>query len=214
MTDEQESRVLRLLREARGGDDAARDELFSQCRNYVNLVARSQVETWMRTKVDASDLVQQTLLEAHRGFEAFRGETEAEWLAWLRRILTHNTHDFIRQYRQTDKRRIQKEVAIRHVGADGDSFSFEPAGDDPTPSEILSGKEREIELANALAELSEDHQEVIRLRNLQRLAFEEIAIRMNRSRPAVQMLWTRALQSLQKELQRRHAEQGGQSQSE
>lgn len=205
MENAQESVVIRLLRDARDGDTGARDELFTKCRNYVDLIARAQVESWMRTKVDASDLVQQTLLEAHRGFDDFRGQTEAEWLAWLRQILNHNTHDFIRRYKKTDKRKIQKEVNLRAVGSDGESFFFEPAGSDPTPSQILSEREREIELADAIAELSDDHQEVILLRNLQRLPFDEIALRMNRSRPAVQMLWTRAIRSLQQVLETRQS---------
>lgn len=197
----QESLVIRLLRSARQGNAAARDQLFAKCRNYVDLMARTQIEGWMRAKVDASDLVQQTLLEAHRGFDAFRGETEAEWLAWLRTILSHNTHDFIRRYKRTDKRNVQQEVRLGLTGADGESFSFDPQGDTPTPSQILSEKERELALADAIAQLSTDHQEVILLRNLQRLPFDEIAERMGRTRPAVQMLWTRAIRKLQQVLQ-------------
>ena len=52
-------------------------------------------------------------------------------------------------------------------------------------------------IADALARLSEDHKEVIVLRNLQRLPFDEVARRMDRSRPAVQMLWMRAIHKLQ-----------------
>ena len=208
MPSSDESIVIELLSRARDGDQAARDELFTKCRNYVGLVARSQVESWMRAKVDASDLVQQTLLEAHRGFADFRGETEAEWLAWLRQILSHNTHDFIRRFKQTDKRRIQREVQLRAATADGESFFHEPPGGDPTPSQIIAEKEREIELADAIAELSEDHQEVIMLRNLQRLPFDEVAARMERSRPAAQMLWMRAIRSLQQVLQRRREGRG------
>ena len=78
--------------------------LFEACRNYVGLLARTQVESWLRAKVDASDLVQQTLLEAYRDFGRFQGTTEAEWLAWLRRMLAHNAADFVRQYRGTKKR--------------------------------------------------------------------------------------------------------------
>lgn len=199
------SLLQRLLEQARGGDAAAREELFARCRQYVQLLARAQVETWMRGKVDASDLVQQTLLEAHRGFQNFRGGTEAEWLAWLRQILTHNAQDFIRRYRQTDKRDVGRELPLE-APADGLSGGFllePPDGLQETPSQVLCHKEREIELANAIAQLSPDHQEVIFLRNLQRLPFEEVAQRMNRSRPAVQMLWLRAIRRLEELLRER-----------
>jgi RNA polymerase sigma-70 factor (ECF subfamily) len=200
MAQHDESIVVTLLSRAREGDEAARDELFAKCRNYVALIARTQLESWMRTKVDASDLVQQTLLEAHRGFNNFRGETEAEWLAWLRTILGHNTHDFIRRYK-TDKRRVHKEVRLQMPAGDQSaSFLHDPAAAEPTPSQIVVQHEREIELADALAHLAEDYQEVIMLRNLQRLPFEEVAHRMNRSRPAVQMLWMRAIRKLQQQM--------------
>jgi RNA polymerase sigma-70 factor, ECF subfamily len=204
MSSPQESVVIRLLAQARGGDTAARDELFARCRSYVNLVARAQVESWMRTRTDASDLVQQTLLEAHCGFDEFRGQTEAEWLAWLKKILSHNVHDFVRT-QKADKRDVRKEARLQTTGADGESFQFEPSGDEPTPSAILVGLEEQLELADAIAQLPEDYQQIILLRNLQRLPFDEIALRMDRSRPAAQMLWTRAIKKLEEVLQYRRS---------
>ena len=62
--------------------------------------------------------------------------------------------------------------------------------------------EREFQVADALTRLPEDYQEVIVLRNLERLPFEEVAQRMGRSRPATQMLWMRAVRKLQEELGR------------
>jgi RNA polymerase sigma-70 factor (ECF subfamily) len=200
-----ESLLVRLLRRARAGDAAARDELFAKCRNYVGLVARAQVESWMQAKVDASDLVQQTLLEAHRGFARFEGNTEGEWLAWLKQILAHNAQDFVRRYR-TDKRHAGREVTLQ-APPDGTSGSFfrDPPDAGESPSQMLVQQEREIELADAIAQLSPDHQEVIMLRNLQRLPFDEVARRMGRTRPAVQMLWMRALRKLE-ELMRESTE--------
>src|SRR5690348_287706 len=96
--------VSDLLARARRNGEADLDRLFASCRNYLGIVARAQVESWLRAKVDASDLIQQTLLEAYRDFVHFRGSTEAEWLAWLRRILAHNAANFVRQYRGTEKR--------------------------------------------------------------------------------------------------------------
>ncbi len=195
------SQLVELLNLARDGDEAAREELFEKCRTYIGIVARAQVETWLQAKVDASDLVQQTLLEAHRGFHSFRGQTQGEWLAWLRMILNHNAADYVRQYRGTQKRQARKERPI-WVQTDGqsDTFCREPSDSGESPSELVMRREREIQVAEAIAELDPDHQEVIMLRNLQRLQFNEVAQRMGRSRPAVQMLWMRALRKLQQRL--------------
>ena len=198
-----ETPVAELLERARRGDADAREVLFQRCRNYVGVVARAQVESWLQAKVDASDLVQQTLLDAHRGLGEFRGETEGEWLAWLRQILTHNAADFVRRYGTAEKRRAGREIPI-HAGATDDSIPGTLQLSDPgeSPSAAVMRHERELMVAEALSRLSADHQEVIRLRNLQRLPFEEIAQQMGRSGPATQMLWMRAMKCLQAALPR------------
>lgn len=196
-----ESPVANLLARARAGDVQALDRLFEMCRNYVGIMARAHVENWLRAKVDASDLVQQTLLEAYRDFGRFHGASEGEWLGWLRRILAHNAADFVRQYYQTDKRQARREIPL---GGPFDSGALpglaELSDGGESPSECLLRKERELQLADALARLSPDHRDVILLRNLQRLPFEEVAERMGRSRPATQMLWMRAMRKLQEAL--------------
>src|SRR4051812_38897098 len=193
--------VSGLLVRARAGDGAARDQLFARCRDFLGLAARARVEAKLRAKVDASDLVQQTLLEAHRGFGRFQGGTEAEWLAWLRRILDHNAADFVRRYRGTGKRQVGREVPLAAPGDSSAPFgAAEPATDGESPSGAAVRHEDELMLAEALTRLSADHREVIVLRNLQRLSFDEVARRMNRSRPAAQMLWMRALAKLQEQL--------------
>ncbi len=193
--------LVGLLTRAREGDAAARDAIFDKCRNYVRVIANTQVEGWMRAKVDASDLVQQTLLEAHRGFDNFRGNTEAEWLGWLKTILSHNTQDFIRRYKGTAKRQANREVRL-HQGSPNmsNSFQIDPSAHIETPSQLMMQREREVLVADAISKLPEDYQDVIMLRNLQRLPFDEIALRMERSRSATQMLWMRALKKLKEEL--------------
>ncbi len=69
-----------------------------------------------------------------------------------------------------------------------------------TPSEEFLQIDNELRVTAALAQLPADYQEVIVLRNLQRLSFNEVAERMERSRPAVQMLWMRAIKKLQEEM--------------
>jgi RNA polymerase sigma-70 factor (ECF subfamily) len=191
-----EPNIAELLAQARQGDAAGRDQLFRQCRNYLGAVAKVQVESWLRAKVDASDLVQQTLFEAHRDFDRFQGQTEAEWLAWLRRILTHNALDHVRRYHGTAKRQAGRELTAR-PGGEKSTWQAEPRAPGPSPSEELIRRDEELRMATALARLTPDHRQVIVLRNLERLPFDQVAQRMGRSRPAVQMLWMRAIKKLQ-----------------
>lgn len=197
MTDGQPTDVAELLERARGGDAAAREELFAVCRGYLGLAARAQVETWLRRKVDASDVIQQTMLEVHTGFDRFAGGTEKEWLAWVKQILAHNVADFVRHYRGTAKRQVGREVPFCDPSETGAFGVPEPAGRETTPSQELVRLDDELKVTAALAQLPPDYREVILLRNLERLPFNEVADRMGRSRPAVQMLWMRALKKLE-----------------
>lgn len=190
-----------LLVAARQGDAACRERLFSLCRSYLGFVARSQVETWLRRKVDASDLVQETMLEACRDFDRFDGCTEQEWLAWLRKILSHNAADFVRRYGATAKRAVGREVPFCDPAESRSPGAPEPAANQPTPSQEFFQLDTELRVTAALARLSPDYQEVVVLRNLERLSFQEVAERMGRSRPAVQMLWMRAIRKLQESLE-------------
>lgn len=192
--------VGELLNQARAGDQSARERLFAACRNYVAVAARSEVASWLKAKVDASDLVQQTLLEAHRGLVHFRGESEAEWLAWLRQILSHNAADYVRQFHGVDKRRVGREVSLQ-AGGDSSRGGVELPDEGETASAIVLQKERQLQVADAISQLADDYQEVIILRSMQRLPFDDVAQRMGRSRPATQMLWMRAIKKLQEVLQ-------------
>ena len=195
--------LVELLQRARSGDDEARERLFRECRDYVGVVARAQVGSWLQAKVDASDLVQQTLLDMHRAMADFRGETEAEWLAWLRKILNHNATDYVRKYGGTQKRQARREVPLeRFSPGKSEPRRMDPKDPGESPSQCVLRRERELEVARAVAQLPADYQEVIELRNLQRLSFDEVAERLGRSRGAVQMLWMRALRKLEEILKR------------
>lgn len=195
-----------LIEAARGGDAECRERLFALCRSYLGFAARAQIETWLRRKVDASDLIQETMLEAHRDFERFQGHSEAEWLAWLRRILNNNAADFVRRYRLTAKRAAGREVPFKDQDDSLHRGAPEPAADQATPSQEFLRLDNELRVTAALTQLSADYQEVVMLRNLQRLSFNEVAERMNRTRPAVQMLWMRAIKKLQLVMEEQEAE--------
>jgi RNA polymerase sigma-70 factor (ECF subfamily) len=188
--------VADLIARAREGDAAGRDRLFAACRSWLDILAAAQVEGRLQARMAPSDLVQETLLEAHRDFDRFRGGTTGEWLAWLRRILARNAADAARRYHGTAKR-AGREVPIGPADDSAAPRGFEPAAAGPSPSEEFLLRDTELRVAAALAGLTADHRQVIVLRNLERLPFDEIARRMGRTRPAVQMLWMRAVRKLE-----------------
>src|SRR5262249_31742093 len=141
------------------------------------------------------------MLEAYRDFHKFRGTTEAEWLAWLKQILAHNAANFVRHYRGTAKRQAHREVALaarddsRHPPAAG-----QVADHGESPSQLLLRKERDWQIAEALAGRAPDPREVTLRRTRERRPSDEVAQRRGRTRPAAQMLWMRPTQNLQQAL--------------
>jgi len=186
------------LARARRGDGAAREQLFAACRSYVATVARCHLQRGLVRRVDASDIVQQSLLEAHRGFHRFAGESPAQWLAWLRGIATHNALDAARAHRVVARRDAGREQPLDGGSA---AAAFGPVTDSrSSPSQRLLRWERELELAAAIDQLPDDQRRVVELRNIERLPFEEVARRMDRSAGACRMLWMRALENLRDRL--------------
>ena len=190
-----------LLERARAGDLESFGQLLSQYRNYARLLARTLIGTTLRLRLDPSDLVQETFLEAHRDFPRFEGSTERELLAWLRRILARNLADQARR-QKAGVRDYRRQVSLEAI-LDRSSARMQQAmmAVVSSPSAAASQREQAVLLADALADLPPDYREVIILRNLERLRFDEVAARMGRSPGAVRMLWTRALERLSRALE-------------
>jgi RNA polymerase sigma-70 factor, ECF subfamily len=170
-------------------------------RSWLGLLARLQVEPRFRAKFDASDIVQQTLLEAVKDWPKFRGGTEAELAAWLRQILAHVLLHEVRRYGGAQHRDIGREVSLEEALAESSRrLGAALAAPGSSPSERAGRHELELRLADALARLPADYAEIILLRNVEGLSHEEAAARMERGVGAVRMLWFRALARLRQEL--------------
>jgi len=186
-----------LLGQARGDCAAAREHLLESFRGYLRLLARTGLDTSLRGKADPSDLVQETLLKAHRNFGQFHGQTEGELAAWLRRILINQLNDFVRGYQMTDARQVGRERSLDELLADSSAALVGLlVGGGPSPSESAERRELALVLAEALDELDEDYREVLVLRSLEERDWDETARCMNRTVGATRMLWARALKAL------------------
>ncbi len=190
--------LLDVLYLAQRGSAEALGELLEGCRQYLLLVANAELDPKLRAKVGGSDIVQDTMLAAQQHFVDFRSSTEAELLAWLRRILLNRLEALRRQYFQTEKRCLDRELSL-----DGRSFSsFEPGlvANTVSPSSHAIRREEAQLLDRALSRLPERDRLVIQLRHIERLSFEQIARQLDLSTPATRQLWGRCIQRLQREL--------------
>jgi RNA polymerase sigma-70 factor, ECF subfamily len=198
-----ETDASELIRRCRAGEERARAELLTRYHPYLQMLAQAQLGRHLRARCAPSDLVQQTLLEAHRDFGAFQGEHEAELLAWLRRILAHNLYNENRRI-AAQKRDAAREVSLEQVRAGLEHSSLAlgrciPA-DTPSPSQMAVRNESAVRLADALARLPADYQTVLLLRVFEGLSAEEVGRQMGRKAGAVRMLQMRALAALREQL--------------
>ena len=139
--------------QAQAGSQDALGKLLEGCRDYLLGIANDEVDSQLRNKLGASDVVQETLLEAKQGIDAFRGTTEPELLAWVRRILQNNLLD-ARRYLHAEKRNVNREQKLNY-GSQAEAIEL--ANNDETPSALVSGQEDERRLVQALAQLPADY---------------------------------------------------------
>jgi RNA polymerase sigma-70 factor (ECF subfamily) len=189
--------------------DQPRSEQFSlaRYRDYLRLLARFHLNPRLKGKLDASDVVQQTLLYAHEKREQFRGRGEAELIGWLRQILANSLAEASRRF-GTEGRDIARERSLE-AGLEESLSRMDVwlAADQSSPSQQVVRYERLLCLADALAQLPGDQQRAVELHHLHNWSVAEVADFMGRSKPAVMGLLFRGLKKLRELLQDPEEEQ-------
>jgi RNA polymerase sigma-70 factor (ECF subfamily) len=191
--------VAAVLAAARAGSREALGQALEACRAYLQQIAREELDDpRLHAKAGVSDLVQTTFLEAQRDFARFQGKTEAELLAWLRRMLRNNVANFRRWWRK-DRRRADREVPLASDTSDISTVALPAPALSPSKQAI---QEEQVEsLRRAIERLPEDHRRVIVWRYEEGCSFEEIGRRLGRTANAAQKLWARAVERLQHDLE-------------
>lgn len=193
-----------VLQKAKGGDQDSVGELLAVYRGYLLGIAAARLDPRIRARCNPSDVVQETLLEAYRDFHQFRGGLEREFLAWIRQILANNLARMVEVHLLTDKRDLRREIRIDPV-PDASSSRLENrehwfTDNEATPSSVLQKKEQLSVVLERIGKLPSHHRDVLLLRHIEDLPFEEVAKRLGKSTGAVRMIWLRALERMREDL--------------
>jgi RNA polymerase sigma-70 factor (ECF subfamily) len=193
----------RLWPQVLAGDRAAFGMLLEHYRNYLALLSRMDLRQRLQRQVAESDLVQQTFLEAHRDLHQFQGQSEGEFVAWLKQLMATNVANQLRRFYGTQKRRtvLERELQTELDQASG-LIDRALTARDESPSQHATRHERAVLVADAIAALSADYREVIIGRQFEGLSFADLAQRLERSEDSVQKLWVRGLAKLKSTLMR------------
>jgi RNA polymerase sigma-70 factor (ECF subfamily) len=185
----------------RAPEEAGR--LLESFRSYLRLLARLHLSPQLRGKLDPSDIVQQTLLQAYQALDGFRGDSKAECAAWLRQILVRNLAQALRDLGRA-KREVGREQSLQ-AAVDASSARLEAwlAADQSSPSHRAERGEEALRLAEALEQLPEAQREALVLQHWQGLSLAQIGDQLDRSPEAVAGLIKRGLKQLRQLMQER-----------
>jgi RNA polymerase sigma-70 factor, ECF subfamily len=163
------------------------------CDSQRSFLSRVATAAWpVRFSADCapSDLVQQTLLRAHCGVGEFRGKSERELRVWLKSILRRVISNEVRRIR-TIKRRADRRTDLPLHGV--------PDSSESSLTGLLRAEARDL-VENALEQLRPEQAAVIRLRSYHGMTISEIATKLSRSEAAIQKVWSRSVETLEREL--------------
>jgi RNA polymerase sigma-70 factor (ECF subfamily) len=186
----------RLLEQVRAGDRLAFEQLFTRHRPFLLRVIELRLDPRLRARVDPSDVVQETQLEAFRRLEDYLERQPMPFLLWLRKTACERLLMAQRQHVGAARRAVGREVPL----PDASSLQLvQPllAGGS-TPSQRLDREELADRVRQAVARLSETDREVLLLRNLEMLSNQEAAQVLQIDPAAASQRYGRALLRLRK----------------
>jgi RNA polymerase sigma-70 factor (ECF subfamily) len=185
-----------LLVQVVNGDLALREELLSIYRPYLRWVAGHRLPRVVQKRVDASDIVQQTLLDAIRGLPEFRGATEPEFTAWMMRLLERNVLMSVR-----NNTLAKRDVRLEQNWTDGSGSAVmiwhSLADDGSSPTSSVFRGEAALHLAVALEKLPPEQRMAVELRYIEQQSLQAIAHKMERTVGSVAGLIRRGVEALQ-----------------
>jgi RNA polymerase sigma-70 factor (ECF subfamily) len=191
-----------LLEQARRGDWEALGRLLEAQRAALHRLAERQLDGRVAVRVDASDIIQQTFLEAHRSFPQFAGSDARDLAAWLQGILDHKVAGAIRDHTLLQKRSVCREQSLDDSHGGGMPLKQALDAGQSSPSQKAMRGEEAQRLTQALTSLPDDQREAVRLRHLEGWALDDIARHLGRTPGSTAGLIKRGMKALRRRLHR------------
>lgn len=191
-----------LIDRARHGDRSARQRLLEQYRDHLRRMVSVRLDRRLASRVDPSDVVQETLVEAERRLDRYLVEQPIPFCAWLRQIAGDQIVDAHRLHVASQKRSVTRERA-GPVLTEESSFALAEGllADDTSPSNRLIRREDQERIHGAIAALPPKDREVLVMRHLEQLGTSEIAAALGIGDGAVKARLLRALLRLRAQLE-------------
>ncbi|MBN9522152.1 sigma-70 family RNA polymerase sigma factor [bacterium] len=189
----------RLLDDARAGDPAAVDRLLGEFREPLRRVIGMRLDPAVAQRVDASDIVQDVLIEANQRLTDYLKKPDMPFHLWLRHLAQDRIIDTHRRHRLAQRRSVDREQPIaRPAWAEESSASLvaQLIDTERTPTSEAIAHELRRRLADAVDQLGEDDREVILMRHHEALSNQEVAHALNLTEAAASMRYLRALRRL------------------
>ncbi len=188
-----------LLDQAKQGDKAAVDQLLARHREPIRRLIDLRLDPAIVQRVDASDVVQDVLLEASRRLQDYLKSPAMPFHLWLRHIAKDHIIDAHRRHHHAQKRGVNREQPLARPGW-MDQSSLELAGQliDPerTPASAAIQEELQRRLHGALAQMDENDRDILLMRHFEQLPNQEVATLLGLTEAAASMRYLRALRRL------------------
>lgn len=197
VADPQHTQVL--LDRVRGGDEAAINGLLARHREAIKRMIDRRMDRVVQHRVDASDIVQDVMLEANRRLGDYLANPTMPFQLWLRHMARDRLIDAHRRHRVAANRSVDREVSMPRPGPDDRSTDDVVAGiadRELTPAAAATWHELERRFAAAVEQLDEDDRQIVLLRHFEHLSTADAAAALGLSKPAAGMRYLRAMRRL------------------
>jgi len=187
-----------LLQQASQGDSKAVDKLFDQQRLRLRTMIALRMDPRLSSRIDASDVVQEAFIEAHRLLDDYLKQKPIPFYPWLRQIALNRLLDLHRRHLLAQRRSVlREEVHIQGLpDASICSLADQFLGSATSPSGQAAREEQRAQVVAALLQLKPRDRELLVLRYLEKLSVAEIAAVLGISEAAVKVRHFRALERL------------------